>query len=93
MVHVQFNLLTLKKQRRFKNMGFKRKFNSGIDTETYQGYAKLICADNGSYKYPIESFDDAIQFLTQNYFRGKNNFFWKCIFAKFYFIIYFIVSP
>ncbi len=77
MVHVQFNLLTLKKQRRFKNMGFKRKFNSGIDTETYQGYAKLICADNGSYKYPIESFDDAIQFLTQNYFRGKNNFFWN----------------
>jgi hypothetical protein len=57
-------------------MGFRRKENTGLDTETYKGYAKLICADDGDYKF-LESFDDVIQFLTQNKFRAKYNWFFN----------------
>jgi len=57
-------------------MGFKRKENTGLDTETYNGYAKLICSNDGDYKF-LESFDDVIQFLTQNKFRGRYNWFFN----------------
>ncbi len=76
MSHVQFQFLNIRKQKRFKNMGFKRKENTGLDTETYKGYARLICSNDGDYKF-LESFDDVLQFLTQNKFRGKYNWFFN----------------
>lgn len=52
------------------------KENSGLDTETFQGYAKLICSDDGDYKI-LGSFDDVTDFLTQNKFRNKFNWFFN----------------
>ena len=57
-------------------MGFTRKENMGIDTETYKGYAKLICDNEGNYKF-LDSFDDVLQFLTQKRFEQKFNWFFN----------------
>jgi hypothetical protein len=58
---VPFNLLTIAHQKRFKNKGFVMKENTGIDTETYHGYVKLIC-DDASRSKDIDNFDDIIKF-------------------------------
>lgn len=68
-----FELLTIVTQKRFKNKGFTMKENTGIDTETYKGYVKLICDDSGRHK-DIDNFDDIIKFLT--HVRFKNSFNW-----------------
>ena len=67
-----FDILNIKRQFRYKNKGFTMKQNHGLDTETYQGYAKLICDDTGDYKV-ISSFDDIIKFAKSNckYCYGK----------------------
>jgi hypothetical protein len=52
------------------------KQNTGLDTETFEGYAKLICSDDGDYKL-IGSFDDITDFLTQLKFRRKFNWFFN----------------
>lgn len=57
-------------------MGFTKKENSGLDTETLDGYVKLICSDDGDYKF-CNSFMDCINFLIRNKFRNKYNFFWN----------------
>jgi len=62
--------LTIRKQFRFKNQGFTRKDNVGLDTETYQGYVKLICDSYRRYKF-IESFDDLLNFMTFKNYRDK----------------------
>lgn len=49
---------------------------NGLDTETYQGYAKLIADSTGRYKI-IESIDDALRFLTSKRFRHCHNFFYN----------------
>ena len=57
-------------------MGFSKKENTGLDTETYQGYVKLICDHDGRFK-EVESFDDIMEFLTHNKFRNKYNWFYN----------------
>lgn len=52
------------------------KENMGLDTETFQGYAKLICDSSGDYKL-LGSFSDVLKFLTQNKFRNKFNWFFN----------------
>jgi len=71
-----FDILNIKRQFRYKNKGFTMKQNHGLDTETYQGYAKLICDDTGDYKV-ISSFDDIITFLTHFKFRDTFNWFFN----------------
>lgn len=76
MPKIQFDYLNIQFQKRFKNKGFKMKENTGLDTETLNGYVKLICSDDGDYKF-INSFDDVIKFLTRAKFRGKYNWFFN----------------
>ena len=57
-------------------MGFKQKENTGLDTETLNGYVKLICSDDGRYK-EVDSFMDCINFLTMLRFRNKYNWFFN----------------
>lgn len=76
MPKIPFNELVIKKQKRFKNKGFKMKENTGIDTETYQGFVKLICDDSGRYKM-IEDFEGIISFLTHSRFKEKFNWFYN----------------
>lgn len=76
MPKVQFQYLNIRYQKRYQNKGFKMKENTGIDTETYNGYCKLICDNEGNYKY-CDSFLDVIQFLTHSRFHGKYNWFYN----------------
>ena len=71
-----FNLLTRVHQKRFKNMGFTKKENTGIDTETYQGKVILIC-DSFERCWDIDNFDDIIKFLTYGKFRKTFNWFYN----------------
>ena len=71
-----FQILNIKKQFRYKNQGWTMKENTGLDTETFHGYAKLICDNTGDYKL-ISNFSDIILFLTQNKFRNKFNWFFN----------------
>lgn len=52
------------------------KDNTGLDTETLNGYTKIICSDDGDYK-ECDSFIDVINFLTRSKFRGKYNWFYN----------------
>jgi len=52
------------------------KTNTGIDTETYKGYVKLICDDSGRSK-DIESFENIVSFLTHSRFRSSFNWFYN----------------
>lgn len=52
------------------------KENTGLDTETYQGFVKLLCDDSGRNK-EIESLDDCINFLTHSRYKGKYNWFYN----------------
>lgn len=76
MSKIAFEYLNINPQRRFKNTGFVQKENTGIDTETYQGYVKLICDDSGRYK-DINEFLDIINFLTHSRYRKKFNWFYN----------------
>ena len=49
---VKFDYLNIRFQKRYKNQGFVQKENTGLDTETLEGYAKLICSDDGEYNPP-----------------------------------------
>jgi hypothetical protein len=71
-----FQYLNIRKQFRYKNQGWTMKENTGLDTETFQGYAKLICDSTGSHKL-IMDFDDITDFLCQNKFRNKFNWFFN----------------
>lgn len=83
MAKIPFNLLSFKFQKRYKNSGFKKdkhiiedKLNNGLDTETYQGYCKLICDDMGNYQI-CENIYDILSFLTSARFRNKYNWFFN----------------
>jgi hypothetical protein len=76
MPRINFDYLNIRFQKRYKNMGFTKKENTGVDTETLNGYVKLICSDDGSYK-ECNSFMDCVKFLTHIRFRNKYNFFWN----------------
>ena len=69
-------MLTIAYQRRYRNQGFKLKLNTGLDTETYHGYAKLICDDVGNFK-EVDDFEQILQFLTKERFRNNFNWFFN----------------
>jgi hypothetical protein len=69
-------MLTIAEQYRYRNQGFTKKLNRGLDTETYHGYVKLICDDEGNYK-EIDDFEQIIQFLTRERFRNNFNWFYN----------------
>lgn len=71
-----FSDLVIRNQYRFRNKGFLRKENTGIDTETYKGYTRLICDSFGNHKF-INSFEDILNFLTRNHFKEKMNWFFN----------------
>ena len=71
-----FSELVIRHQYRFKNKGFLKKENTGIDTETYKGYTRLICDSFGNHKF-IDSFEDILGFLTRNCFKEKMNWFFN----------------
>lgn len=71
-----FDQLILSPQYRFKNRGFVKKENTGLDTETYQGYVKLIADDEGNYKL-VSGLLEILQFLTHKRFRQKFNWFYN----------------
>lgn len=73
---IPFEELTLVYQRRYKNKGFTMKRNRGLDTETYKGYVKLICDDEGNYK-EVDDIIQILQFLTRDRFRNNFNWFWN----------------
>jgi hypothetical protein len=52
------------------------KENTGLDTETFEGYVKLICDDSGRFK-EVNNLTDCINFLTHVRYRGKFNWFYK----------------
>lgn len=52
------------------------KENTGLDTETYEGYVKLICDDVGRFA-EINNIDDCIKFLTHVRYKGKYNWFYN----------------
>lgn len=76
MPRIPFEYLNINPQKRFKNSGFVLKENTGLDTETYQGYVKLICDDSGRRK-DIDEFLDIINFLTHSRYRTKFNWFYN----------------
>jgi hypothetical protein len=72
-----FRNLNIKRQYRYKlkeRIGVK--INTGLDTETYKGFCKLICRDDGEYKEVTDIFD-ALKFLSNPYFNGKLNWFYN----------------
>lgn len=48
----------------------------GMDTETYRGYAKLICDSTGKFVYN-PSLDECLSFLSRYSLRGKHIFFYN----------------
>jgi hypothetical protein len=71
-----FASLNIINQKRFKNEGFTMKQNTGLDTETYKGYVKLICDDSGR-NLLVNNFDDILKFLTHVRFRSGFNWFYN----------------
>jgi hypothetical protein len=76
MPKIPFSQLKIRYQRRFKNKGFVKKENTGIDSETYNGYTRLLTDSSGRYKF-ISSFEDCLNFLSHVYFRNKFNWFFN----------------
>ena len=70
MPKINFDFLNVKFQKRYLNKGFKMKENTGLDTETYEGYVKLICDYSGRNKL-VNNFDECIDFLTYYSYRNK----------------------
>jgi hypothetical protein len=76
MPRIPFDQLEFQPQKRHKNQGFTRKENTGLDTETYHGYVKLICDDTGRWK-DIECFQDILFFLIDGRYRNRFNWFYN----------------
>lgn len=76
MAKINFNNLNIKFQKRYRNKGFTMKINTGLDTETYEGFVKLICDDSGR-SAEINNIDDCIKFLTHVRYKGKYNWFYN----------------
>lgn len=71
-----FDDLTLIPQKRYKNKHNKKRGHCGLDTETFDGYVKLITDDAGRVKM-VEDIEDIIYFLTHSRYRGKFNWFFN----------------
>jgi len=71
-----FDDLNIVTQKRYKNKHNKQRQHTGLDTETFDGYVKLITDNTGRYKM-VEDIDDIIYFLTHSHFRSKFNWFFN----------------
>ena len=49
---------------------------NGLDTETLDGYARLIADDQGNYIIP-SNIDEILEFMTRRRYRSANNFFYN----------------
>jgi hypothetical protein len=76
MPKINFDYLNIRLQKRYVNKGFTMKENTGLDTETYQGFVKLLCDDSGRYT-EVNNLDDCIRFLTHVRYKGKYNWFYN----------------
>lgn len=83
MAKIKFEYLNIKFQKRYANKGFTMKENVGLDTETFEGYVKLICDSYGRSK-EINNIDDCIKFLiyqgdskTHTGYKGVYNWFYN----------------
>ncbi|MCK9577079.1 MAG: hypothetical protein M0R51_14340, partial [Clostridia bacterium] len=61
-----FDDLNIVTQKRYKNKHNKQRQHTGLDTETFDGYVKLITDNTGRYKM-VEDIDDIIYFLTHSH--------------------------
>lgn len=73
---MNYEFLNIRFQKRYVNKGFTMKENTGLDTETYQGFVKLLCDDSGR-NADIDNLDDCIKFLTHVRYKGKYNWFYN----------------
>jgi len=73
---IDFDSLKIRKYKLYKPKKVITHPVCGLDTETYQGYAKLIADSDGSYK-DVENLDDVLEFLTNRKYEGKHNFFFN----------------
>jgi hypothetical protein len=72
-----YNQLTIGFQSRPVQLSeFNIKDNTGLDTETYKGYVRLIADDKGNYK-EIESITEILQFMTSSRYRTSFNWFYN----------------
>lgn len=66
-----FTDLKINRQNRYQQKeGFTEKENIGIDTETYKGYARLICDSDNNILFEPD-FDACLKFLTKHSYRDK----------------------
>ena len=74
---IPFDRLIFTPQTRFK-LKDKTEFkpNTGLDTETYQGYCRLIADDEGNYK-EVDNLSEILQFLTRHRFKARFNWFFN----------------
>lgn len=73
---IEFDLIELRKYPlRQLTRNISRNVN-GLDTETLDGYCRLIADSSGAFVH-TRSFDDCIQFLTRHRLRKAHNFFFN----------------
>jgi len=71
-----FQELNIPLQTRFKKQHKRQYINTGLDTETYKGYTRLITDDKGRYVL-VESIEDILTFMTHSRFRNNWNWFYN----------------
>ena len=76
MPKIPFDNLDIRIQKRYIGKGFTMKQNTGLDTETYEGYVKLLCDDTGRNRR-VEDMTDCINFLTHVRYKGVYNWFYN----------------
>lgn len=72
----EWNMMKHRKQKvKFRKRQFGKKV-IGFDTETQDGYCKLICDSEGRYML-CNSIEDCLAFLTNSQYRNTINLFWN----------------
>lgn len=74
--NISFKQLVPRKWQVYKPSRLKNHPVNGLDTETYQGYAKIITESYGEC-IDIDGIDNVLAFLTTKRFRGHHNFFYN----------------
>jgi len=73
---IDFDRLELRKFQQYRLTQQTDKIVYGLDTETLDGYARLIADDQGNYAF-LENIDNCLKFLTTSHFRNSHNFFYN----------------
>ena len=73
---IDFDLLELRKYEPYKLTQQVDKKVLGLDTETLNGYARLIADNRGNIAHITEA-EDVLRFLTTVHFRNSHNFFYN----------------